>query len=128
MTDTKPKLYSKGVIITFSLLLSTFFGALLFAFNLMEAGKKKGVMNVILFSIVWNFLLIRVLVKVIHNTLINFGIINLSGGLIIAFIFWKIYLKEVVEFERKDIRLPLILLIVIYGALIAFLLISQYSL
>lgn len=128
MADTKPKFYTKGVIIAFSLLLSTFFGALLLSFNLIEAGKKRGIINVILFSVVWNLLLVRFLRNFIHNTLINFGIINLSGGVILAFLFWKFYLKEIVDFKRKKIWLPLILLAVIYGALIGFLLLSQHGL
>ncbi len=124
MTESKPKLYNKGVIIAFSLLLTTFFGALLLSFNLIETHKKKGIINVILFCVVWNLLMVRLLGKIIDNTLVNFGITNLSGGIIIALLFWKIYLKEIVDFERKKVWLPLILLVIIYGALIGLLLIG----
>ncbi len=125
MTNQKPKLYSRGVIILFSTLMSTFFGALLFSYNLIEAEKKKGILFVLLFAVAWNYLIGRLLGYIIHSILINFGITNLSGGIILAFLFWKIYLKETVEFERKKIWVPLILLIVVYGAFVGFLLVSQ---
>jgi hypothetical protein len=128
MTDLKPKFYTKSVIIAFSILLSTFFGALLFSYNLIEAGKKKGILNVILFTVLWNFVLGKMLGNIIHNTLIVFGITNLAGGIILAFLFWKIYLKEKVDFDRKKVWGPLILLIVIYGAFISFLLLNQHGL
>ena len=45
-SEAKPKIYTKAVVLIFSILLSTIFGAVLFAQNMKEAGKKMEIYNI----------------------------------------------------------------------------------
>jgi len=120
--EEKPKIYVKAVVLIFSVLLSTIFGALLFAQNLNSAGKKKEILQIILFSIIWNTLLLKSLSHIIHNALIVYGITNTLGGLLLIFPFWNYYLKDIVDYDRRKIWGPLIVFIALVGGLTAFLL------
>lgn len=124
--EEKPKIYVKGVVLIFSVLLSTIFGALLFAQNLNEAGKKKEILQIILFSIVWNTLLLKSLAHIIPNALLVYGITNTLGGLLLIFPFWNYYLKDIVEYDRKKIWGPLVVFIALVGGLTAFLLLYHH--
>ncbi len=123
--EEKPKLFTKPAILIFSILLSTFFGALLFAQNLIGVAKKKDIWGVISFSIIWNAILIRFLGKFIPNSLIVFGITNAIGGLILIFPFWNYYLQEIVDYKARKIWGPLILFVVLVGGFSAFLLLKK---
>ncbi len=76
LSEEKPKIYVKAVVLIFSVLLSTLFGALLFAQNLREIGKKKEIFNIFLFAIFWNTLLLKILGMMIPNPLVVYGITN----------------------------------------------------
>lgn len=117
-----PKLYSKTAILIFSILLSTFFGSLLFAENLKETEKKKDIFKVILFSIIWNALLMNLNKRIIINGFLLYGVVNVLGGLILIFPFWNFYLKDFVEFQRRKVWGPIIIFIVVLGGFAAFLL------
>ena len=124
-SEEKPKLFSKPAILVFSILLSTFFGALLFAQNLKEVAKKKDIFGVILFSIIWNMILYKFLGKFIHNSLVVLGITNALGGLILIFPFWNYFLKDITDYKRNKIWGPLILFVVLVGGFTAFLLLRK---
>jgi len=123
--EEKPKLTSRAAILIFSFLLSTIFGALLFAQNLNETGKTKAIINVILFSCSWNIIISKILSQIIHNGLVVYGITNILGGLILIIPFWNYYLKEIVEFKSRKIGAPLIVLMVIAVAYFAFIFLSK---
>jgi hypothetical protein len=118
--EEKPKIYVKGVVFIFSVLLSTLFGALLFAQNLKETGRKIEIFNVLLFAIFWNTLLLKMLGKIIPNALMVYGITNVLGGLLLIFPFWNYYLKEVVDYDRRKVWGPIIVFVVLVGGLTAF--------
>jgi len=124
--EEKPKIYVKAVVFIFSVLLSTIFGALLFAQNLNETGKKKDILHIILFSIIWNMLLLKSLGNIIHNPLIVYGITNTLGGLLLIFPFWNYYMKEIIDYDRRKIWGPLIVFIALVGGLTAFLLLYHH--
>ena len=124
-SEEKPKLFSKPAILVFSILLSTFFGGLLFAQNLKEAAKKKDIFGVVIFSIIWQVALTKFLGKFIPNSLVVLGITNALGGLILIFPFWNYFLKEIVDYKRNKIWGPLILFVIIVGGFTAFLLLRK---
>ena len=124
-SEDRPKLYSKAAIFAFSILLSTIFGALLFAENLKEITKRKEIYKIILFSIIWNVLLMNLLKKIITNGLVLYGIVNVLGGLILIFPFWDFYLKDIVDFQRRKVWGPIIIFIVIVGGFTTFLLLKR---
>lgn len=121
--ETKPKLYTKTAILVFSTLLTTFFGSLLFAQNIKEAGRKKEILNIVLFGIFWNIIQMKILEKFFHiNILIHF-FVNALGGLVLTIPFWNYYLKEIIDFNRKKIWAPLFVVVIFVGGfLILFLL------
>ena len=124
--EEKPKIYVKAVVFIFSILLSTLFGALLFARNLNETGKKIEILQIFLFSIVWNTLLLKSLGNIIHNALIVYGITNTLGGLLLIFPFWNYYLRDIVDYDKRKIWGPLIFFIALVGGLTAFLLLYHH--
>jgi len=126
LSEEKPKIYVKAVVLIFSVLLSTLFGALLFAQNLKEIGKKKEIFNIFLFAIFWNTLLLKILGMIIPNPLVVYGITNTVGGLLLIFPFWNYYLSEIVGFDKRTIWLPLIFFIVLVGGFTAFLLLYHH--
>ncbi|HEY3388190.1 MAG TPA: hypothetical protein VGK38_01360 [Prolixibacteraceae bacterium] len=121
----KPKLTTRTAVLVFSFLLSTIFGALLFAQNLKEIGKSKAILNIILFSIFWNIIILKILDKIIHNGLIVYGITNILGGLILIIPFWNYYLKEIVDYKSRKIWGPLVVFLVMVGAYILLILFSK---
>ena len=124
--EEKPKIYVKAVVFIFSILLSTLFGALLFARNLNETGKKIEILQIFLFSIVWNTLLLKSLGNIIHNAIIVYGITNTLGGLLLIFPFWNYYLKEIVDYDRRKIWGPLIVFTTLVGGFTAFVLLYHH--
>jgi hypothetical protein len=120
------KLYSKPTIIVFSLLGSTLYGATLYSMNLYSVGKKKIAFTPLLFALVYNFIMPKVIsgLGIDIYGLVNYGITNLGGGLILAFVLWKEQIDQDYEFENRSIWGPLAALL----SLIAFFLILIYFL
>jgi len=123
--EEKPKLTTRAAILVFSFLLSTFFGALLFAQNLKEIGKTKAILNIILFSFFWNIIISKILGQIIHYGLVVYGLTNILGGLILIIPFWNYYLKEIVDFKSRKIWGPLVVLMIIPVAYIVLILLSK---
>lgn len=129
MIDTgeeKPKIYVKAVILIFSVLLSTLFGAVLFAQNLRSVGKIKEIFNILLFAIFWNTLVLKILGLISPNAILNYGITNTVGGLLLIIPFWNYYLAEIVDYKRRTIWLPILFFIVLVGGLTAFVLLYHH--
>src|SRR5689334_21939184 len=91
----QPRLFNKAAILTFSILMSTFFGALMFSQNLASIGKKNEIIKVILFAGLWNLIFFRLSGKIISNPLISFIIINLLGGIVLIFPMWNHYFQGI---------------------------------
>jgi hypothetical protein len=123
--EEKPKLTTKTAVLIFSFLLSTVFGALLFAQNLKEIGKTKVIINIILFSVFWNIIISKILGKIIENGIVVYGITNILGGLILVIPFWNYYLKEIIDYKARRIWAPLIVFVVIVCGYIALIFLSK---
>jgi len=123
--EEKPKLTTRAAILVFSFLLSTIFGALLFAQNLKEIGKTKAILNIILFSFFWNIIISKILSQIIHNSLVVYGITNILGGLILIIPFWNYYLNEIVDYKSRKIWASLVVFMVMAGGYIALILLSK---
>lgn len=111
--ENSPILYSEKVIWTFSILFSVIFGGILFAINLKEVDKKKGIIPVIVFSIIYMALTIYVLDLIkagTGGTLIAGAI----GALILNELFWKKYIGKGIVYRRKSFVKPLIIALIIF--------------
>jgi hypothetical protein len=121
----RPKLFAKPVILAFSILLSTFFGAILFAQNLKEIGRKNEILKVILFAIIWNLLVLRTSGRLVTNPILSYVITNILGGAILIFPYWTYYFKEIKDYEKRKIWGPLIVVLAIAGAFTALVLLKK---
>lgn len=107
---TELKLFNKLTIIVFSILGTTFFGALLYAQNLKISEKKKYILPTIIFSIIWNILALTVSKHSYFNSIISFYIIQIIGGFILAGPFWNFHFHEIENFRSRNITGPSIAL------------------
>jgi len=110
------KLFTKTSILVFSIIGSTLFGALLFSDNLKQVDKKKYIPAIILFGLLWNILILKLL-KPLAIPYLPFTLANLSGGLLLIGPIWKNYLNEETTFLSRKIWGPLLSLLVLYGAI-----------
>jgi hypothetical protein len=119
LDENSPVLYSEKVIYTFSILFTVIFGAALFAANLKEVNKKKGILLVISFSILYTALSVLILNKVNIGTsgAVIFGAI---GAIIINNLFWNKYIGKGIRYRKKRYKKPLIIALIIFIPLITF--------
>ncbi len=113
--DSSPILYSDKVIWTFSILFSVIFGGILFAINLKEVDKRKGIMPVIIFSVLYTALSIYIL----NLTKAKAGIggpflTGAIGALILNKLFWKKYIGKGIVYHKKSFIKPLIIALIIF--------------
>lgn len=111
--ENSPVLYSEKVIYSFSILFSVIFGAVLFSINLKEVDKKKGILPVILFSILYTALSIYIL------NLANLGnagtlVFGALGAVIINNLFWNKYIGKGILYKKKRYIKPLIIALIIF--------------
>jgi hypothetical protein len=112
------RLYNKLTIIFFSTFGTPLFGAIGYSNNLSSLDKKNKAIGPILFGLVYN--------AIVHPGVQKFGLgiqytflpVNIIGGLILAFVFWKEQIDPEIEFTAKPIWIPLIIMLLIYGVLI----------
>ncbi|MBC6112391.1 hypothetical protein ACFOG5_10205 [Pedobacter fastidiosus] len=118
--ESQLKLYNKATIIIFSLLLSTFFGGVIYSRNLSQIGERKQIAPVLFFCLIWNLILFKIANKLTSDLLLSFIIPNLLGSLVITTLFWKHHFKEI-SFKSKNIWMPLIVVFIVYGIFICLL-------
>lgn len=107
-----PTLYSQQVIYVFSILFSVLFGGVLFAINLKEADKKKGIWPVVIFTLGFTALVIYI------STLTKVGGASILLGILYAYIinniFWRNYIGKETKYNKKSYRTPLIIALAIF--------------
>jgi len=120
LDENLPVLYSEKVIYSFSILFTVIFGAVLFAVNLKEVNKRKGILPVISFSILYTVLATYILNKIDLGTAgsLIFGAI---GAVIINNLFWSKYIGKDLSYRRKKYAKPLIVALIIFTPIAAFL-------
>lgn len=103
-----PVLYSKNLIKGFTILFSTFFGAILLMSNFKEMNKPKARIEVLVFGIfytVFTGALLNYLPKTFFLTLV----FNIIGYLILIEYYWKNNLGKTLEYKNKSMVKPLII-------------------
>ena len=103
-----PKLYSDRAIMGFAVFFSTFFASFLVIENLKETGARKGIVSVVIFSILFTIIevvIVGFLPAKANSLSLPF---NLLGGAILNFYFWKKYIPADLVYEKKKIWKPLI--------------------
>lgn len=121
--EDKPQLYSKGLILIFSLLFSTIFAAVLLMLNLKTIGKNKERTYVLLFAIVYLFATAAILQIFSLPPNLTF-IANVIGAAILNEYFWNKYIGRDTEYVKKSwikpalvsVAVALFFLLLIMGA------------
>jgi hypothetical protein len=106
------KIYSKGVIMGFSIFFSTIFGGVLLMQNLKDLGKKKEA-NIILGISIGYTIISAILINLIELLSSKAVFFNILGGAVLSQYFFSMYIPNENQFEKKKIWKPLIISILI---------------
>ena len=112
--EERPKLYNKATIVIFSILLSTFFGGIIYSQNLSEIDNRKQIGPVLVFCIIWNIILFKLAHRFTDNFVLTFIVPNILGGLVLSSLFWKHHFGDL-DFKVRGVWLPLVIVLLIYG-------------
>jgi len=112
--EQRPKLYNQATIIIFSILLSTFFGGIIYSQNLSVIGNRKQITPVLVFCIIWNIVLFKLAHRYTDNFILSFILPNIMGGLMLSIFFWKHHFGDL-DFKVRSVWFPLAILLLIYG-------------
>lgn len=116
----KPRFYSKWGIGGLTLILSPFFGCILFSYNLREIGKGKLSPYFIIIGMFWTFIFKKLTEGILGNDLFQFLLSNLVGGLILTFYFWDKFFIDYPTYQTKPVWKPLLVFVGICGGLLLF--------
>ena len=119
-----PVLYSRLAIYLFTCLCSVIFGGILMAINLKIVNKKEGILEVLLYSIIYTVLMFLLLSQIPRNTLLTL-LLSMLGSFALYNYFWKKYIGVDTKYRTKPIWTPLIIAIIIFSLLILVSVIGQ---
>ena len=117
--ENSPTLYSKRAIYVFSALFSVLFGAAMFITNLKETDKRKGIFPVIAFAFLWIALTIY-LGESFNLPRSASLILSLIGAIFLSEFFWEKYIGNEVVYHKRSVKKPLIIALIIFVPLTAF--------
>ncbi|MEW2920414.1 hypothetical protein AB1A65_03025 [Muricauda sp. ANG21] len=107
-----PELHSKKVILVFSAIFSTIFGAVLLMYNMKQTNNGKGRIQVLIFGILYT-----ILIMIIVNTLktsFNISIIlNLIGASVLNEYFWNKFIGKEFLYRKRSWIKPAIISVII---------------
>nr|WP_315032175.1 hypothetical protein [uncultured Chryseobacterium sp.] len=118
MEDKLPEIYSKKVILGFSIFLSTLFGGVLLFQNLMDINKKKEAYTVLGVSIVIT-ILTAVIVNIPEKPVSAIAYVcGFAGGAFLSNYFVPKYFPNEEQYPKKAIWKPLIIGIILVAILV----------
>lgn len=107
ITAIPPQLYSKRVIMAFSLLFSTIFGAAILMSNMKRLENTKARLQVLFFGILYSAGQVFTLNSIAST---NLSIpLNLLGGVVLNEYFWNRYIGKEREYLKKSWLKPAII-------------------
>jgi len=115
-----PRFYSKWAIGGLTLILSPFFGCILFSYNLREIGKERLSPFFIIVGLFWTFIFKKLTMGVIGDNIFQFLFSNVLGSLILTYFLWDKFFINYPTYETKPVWKPLIVFVSICGALLLF--------
>ncbi len=111
MSPVLPPLYSQNAILGFTLLLTPLFGGIMLAMNVWRV-YKKGVLPVIVFSVVFTLVIGYTSLKVQKQTVLDL-LLPLAGALILSNVLWNKYIGRGVQYEKRSILIPAVIALLI---------------
>ncbi len=107
-----PELHSKRVIMVFSGLFSTIFGAVLLMYNMKQTDNSNGRIQVLVFGILYT--IVTLVVVNLLNIKGNIAIIfNIAGGGILTEYFWNKFIGKEFEHRKRSWIKPAIISVLI---------------
>ena len=107
-----PELHSKRVIMVFSGLFSTIFGAVLLMYNMKQTENKTGRIQVLIFGI--SYTIITLLIVNLLNIGGNIALLfNIAGGGILSEYFWNKFIGKEFEHRKRSWVKPAIMSVLI---------------
>lgn len=118
--EVVPELYSKTLILMFSILFSTIFSAVLLMSNLKSLGKGKARIQILLFAVL--YLVATAIVLQVFNLPPNLTFIaNVIGAAILNEYFWNKLIGKDLEYKKKSwIKPTLISVLIALGFFLLF--------
>lgn len=124
MEEKLPKIYSKKVILGFSIFLSTLFGGVLLFQNLMDINKKKEAYMVLALSILITILTIFIVnLQETPKSSLSY-ICGIAGGSLLSYYFVPKYFPNEEQYPKKAIWKPLIIGVIIVAVIVALMIYS----
>lgn len=107
-----PELHSKKVIMVFSGLFSTIFGAVLLMYNMKQTDNQTGRIQVLIFGILYTIITLVVvnLLKIGGNIALIF---NIAGGGILTEYFWNKFIGKEFQHRKRSWIKPAIISVLI---------------
>jgi hypothetical protein len=107
-----PELHSKKVIMVFSGLFSTIFGAVLLMYNMKQTDNPTGRIQVLIFGILYT------IIPLVVINLLNIGgnialLFNIIGGGILSEYFWNKFIGKEFEYRKRSWIKPAIISVLI---------------
>ena len=103
MDPSAPRLYSRFSIRFFTILFSTLFGGILLAINFYRLGKKREIIPLTGFAILYTYLSYYLMMQVELDMTTLALVFNLIGSLVLEELFWKRYIGKKVKFRRQSL-------------------------
>lgn len=107
-----PELYSKTQILTFAILFSTIFAAVLLMLNLKKLGKRNASLQVLIFAILY-LLATGVIIQTFNIQPGLTVIANVIGAAILNEYFWNKHIGSDLAFKKKGWLRPLMISVLI---------------
>lgn len=107
-----PELHSKNVIIVFSGLFSTIFGAVLLMYNMKQTKNPNGRIQVLIFGILYTMATVFILNQLNTRSNIAF-MINLLGGIVLNEYFWNKFIGKEFQYRKRSWIRPAIISVII---------------
>lgn len=106
------ELYSKKVIIGFSGIFSTIFGAVLLMYNMKQTNNKKGRTQVLIFGVLYTIITLLIVNSI--NTVSNMALpLNIAGGMILNEYFWNTFIGKEMKHRKRNWVKPAIISVLI---------------
>ncbi len=100
-SESTPELYSKVLILVFSILFSPIFAAVLLFFNLRNIGKKKEAVYVLIFGIAYLFIT-ALIIQIFSLDPGLTPVANVIGAAILNEFFWNKFIGRDLEYKKKS--------------------------
>jgi hypothetical protein len=123
-----PLLYSRQALNAFTIFCGALFGSILLAINVTKTKNHSKAVWVVIFGVVFTALQIYILRRFASQSSSSWAIVGgfIAAGLLDSF-FWKRYIGYSTFYRARPIWIPLIIAIVVFGLIIAVIILGRQA-